>query len=138
MTYCARHCAQQSASHHQQDVETAILESEFFQSTVAGRGNGLQLFAVSVRLPHMSDLSGGFEKAQQDVKTLTKRPGNDDLAFLYGHFKQATVGDVTGSKPGRFDLVGRAKYDSWTKLAGLTKEEAMRQYIDKVAALLSK
>ena len=86
----------------------------------------------------MSDLTDAFEKAQQDVKTLTKRPRNDDLAFLYGHFKQASVGDVTGSKPGRFDLVGRAKYDSWAKLSGLSKEDAMRHYIDKVAALLAK
>lgn len=46
----------------------------------------------------MSELAAEFEKAQSDVKTLTKRPSNDDLAFLYGHYKQASEGDATGSR----------------------------------------
>lgn len=77
-----------------------------------------------------------FEQAQKDVKTLTRRPGNDDLLFLYAHFKQATDGDVSGKRPGMLDMVGRAKYDAWARLKGTGKEQAMRQYIDKVSALL--
>jgi acyl-CoA-binding protein len=84
----------------------------------------------------MSDLQAAFEQAQADVKTLTKRPSNDDLGFLYGHYKQATEGDVTGKRPGRFDLVGRGKYDAWAGAEGLSADEAMQRYIDKVAALL--
>lgn len=77
-----------------------------------------------------------FEKAQADVKTLTKRPGNDDMLFLYAHFKQASAGDVQGSRPGMMDLVGRAKYDAWAKLKGTTQDAAMQKYVDKVTALL--
>lgn len=77
-----------------------------------------------------------FEQAQTDVKTLTKRPSNDDLLFLYAHFKQGSDGDVTGKRPGMLDMVGRAKYDAWAKLKGTSQEQAQQQYIAKVKELL--
>ncbi|QHS10248.1 acyl-CoA-binding protein [Sinimarinibacterium sp. NLF-5-8] len=84
----------------------------------------------------MADLKAAFEQAQKDVKTLTKRPGNDDLLFLYAHYKQGAEGDVNGSRPGMLDMVGRAKYDAWAKLKGTSSDAAMQKYLDKVAALL--
>ncbi|MFZ5756176.1 MAG: acyl-CoA-binding protein [Pseudomonadota bacterium] len=77
-----------------------------------------------------------FDQAQKDVKTLTKRPSNDDLLFLYAHYKQGADGDVKGSRPGMLDMVGRAKYDAWAKLKGTSKDAAMQKYVDKVGALL--
>lgn len=84
----------------------------------------------------MSDAKAAFEKAQKDVKTLTKRPDNNDMLFLYSHFKQGSEGDVKGDRPGMLDMVGRAKYDAWAKLKGVKGEEAMKKYADKVNALL--
>ena len=84
----------------------------------------------------MADIKAAFEQAQKDVKTLTKRPSNDDMLFLYAHFKQAAEGDVKGSRPGMLDMVGRAKYDAWAKLKGTKADAAMQKYVDKVAALL--
>lgn len=83
----------------------------------------------------MSDLKEKFEQAQQNVKTLPERPGNDDLLSLYAHYKQATEGDVQGKRPGFTDMVGRAKYDAWAKLKGAAPEDAMQAYVDKVASL---
>ena len=40
-----------------------------------------------------------FEQAQKDVKTLSKKPDNDDLLFLYAHYKQGSAGDVSGKRP---------------------------------------
>lgn len=77
-----------------------------------------------------------FEQAQKDVKTLTSRPGNDDLLFLYAHFKQGSEGDVSGKRPGALNMVARAKYDAWAKLKGMAKEDAMQKYVDKVNQLL--
>jgi acyl-CoA-binding protein len=77
-----------------------------------------------------------FEQAQKDVKTLTKRPSNEDMLSLYAHYKQASEGDVSGSRPGMLDMVGRAKYDAWAKLKGTSKDAAMGKYCDKVGALL--
>jgi acyl-CoA-binding protein len=34
-----------------------------------------------------------------------------------------------------FDMVGGAKYSAWKKLAGTTKEDAMKKYIEQVEAL---
>ena len=84
----------------------------------------------------MSDLQAAFEQAQKDVKTLTERPSNDDLLALYSLFKQATDGDVSGKRPGMLDMVGRAKYDAWGKLAGTSSDDAMQKYIDKVTSML--
>ena len=77
-----------------------------------------------------------FEQAQLDVKTLTKRPANEDMLALYAHFKQASAGDASGSRPGMFDMVNRAKYDAWAALKGLSQAAAEQAYIDKVSALL--
>ena len=49
-----------------------------------------------------------------------------------------TIPDYTGApddKPGMFDLVGRAKYDAWSKLKGKSTDEAMQGYVDLVKRL---
>ncbi len=78
-----------------------------------------------------------FEQAQADIKTLTKRPGNEDMLFLYAHYKQASAGDVDGKRPGMMDMIGRAKYDAWAKLEGLSQADAEAKYIAKVNALVN-
>jgi acyl-CoA-binding protein len=78
-----------------------------------------------------------FDEAKARVEKLPKRPSNDQLLDLYAFYKQATEGDVSGSRPGMLDLKGRAKYDAWAKRKGLSKEEAMKKYValvDKLAA----
>ena len=60
-------------------------------------------------------LAERFAEAKGRVEQLTKRPTNDQLLELYAFYKQATEGDVTGSRPGLLDLKGRAKFDAWTK-----------------------
>jgi Acyl-CoA-binding protein len=85
----------------------------------------------------VADLKTQFEKAQKDVKALDKRPSNEDLLYLYAHYKQATDGDVSGSRPGMLDMVGRAKYDAWGKLKGQTRDEAMKMYVAKVKVLIA-
>jgi acyl-CoA-binding protein len=86
----------------------------------------------------MSELKAQFEQAQKDVKTLTKRPSNEDLLALYSLFKQATDGDVKGARPGMLDMVGRAKYDAWAKLKGTKADQAMKGYLGVVEKLLGK
>ncbi len=77
-----------------------------------------------------------FEQAQKDVKTLRQRPGNDDMLALYAFYKQATEGDVHGDRPGMFDLVGRAKFDAWNGIKGMSREDAEQSYVKKVERLL--
>lgn len=83
----------------------------------------------------MSDLAAKFEDAQKRVKQLSKSPSNDDLLELYALYKQATAGDVSGSRPGMLDLKGRAKYDAWAKAKGTAKDAAMSKYVALVDRL---
>ncbi len=83
----------------------------------------------------MPELQAQFEKAAQDVQQLPKRPGNDVLLKLYAYYKQATAGDVSGSRPGMTDFAGRAKYDAWARLKGTSKDQAMQSYVDLVEKL---
>lgn len=82
------------------------------------------------------ELKKTFDKATQDIKTLTRRPSNDDLLELYALFKQSTEGDAKGSRPGMFDLKGRAKFDAWSSKKGTSMESAMAAYVSKVESLL--
>jgi acyl-CoA-binding protein len=70
-----------------------------------------------------------FAAAQERVQKLEKRPSNDQLLELYSLYKQATIGDATGDRPGLLDVKGRAKFDAWAKRKGLSKQEAMKQYV---------
>jgi diazepam-binding inhibitor (GABA receptor modulator, acyl-CoA-binding protein) len=81
-------------------------------------------------------LTESFDDAQKRVKTLKEAPSNDELLELYALFKQATVGDVSGSRPGMMDFKGRAKFDAWTKKKGTTKDGAMTAYVALVNRLV--
>ncbi len=83
----------------------------------------------------MSDLHTDFQDAVAASKELTQRPDNATLLKLYALYKQATVGNVEGTRPGFSDMVGRAKWDAWNELQGLAAEAAMQQYIDLVDSL---
>jgi len=81
--------------------------------------------------------SAEFEQAVESVKGLTTDPGNEVKLRLYGLFKQATSGDVSGSRPGFTNPVGRAKYDAWARLSGTAPEVAQEQYVAIVRDLTS-
>ncbi len=83
----------------------------------------------------MADLQAQFETATQEVQKLSKKPGNDVLLKLYAYYKQATVGDVSGSRPGMTDFAGRAKYDAWARVKGTGRDQAMQAYIELAAKL---
>lgn len=82
------------------------------------------------------DLASRFADAQVRVKTLTSRPSNDDMLELYALFKQGSLGDVTGSRPGMMNMVGRAKYDAWARKQGTSQDDAMTAYVALVDRLL--
>ncbi len=83
----------------------------------------------------MTDVKAQFEQAAQDVQKLPKKPDDKTLLNLYAFYKQATTGDVQGSRPTGFDIVGKAKYDAWAKLKGTSSEMAMQAYIELVKRL---
>jgi carboxylesterase len=81
-----------------------------------------------------SALEQAFESATAASRTL-KAADNDTLLALYALYKQASVGDVSGDRPGALDMVARAKYDAWSKKRGMPADDAMRGYVALVEEL---
>ena len=80
------------------------------------------------------DIQGQFEQAVTRSRELPDQP-NEVLLDLYGLYKQATEGDVSGDAPGMFDFAGRAKHEAWSSREGMAKEEAMQSYVELVNRL---
>jgi diazepam-binding inhibitor (GABA receptor modulator, acyl-CoA-binding protein) len=80
-------------------------------------------------------LQAEFDQAVADSKKLPERPDNMTLLRIYALFKQASEGDVSGTRPGFTDMVARAKFDAWEALKGTAREDAMRQYVDLITDL---
>ena len=80
------------------------------------------------------DLAEDFQAATERAKQLPHQP-NDVLLELYGMYKQATEGDVSGDRPGMFDFKAAAKYDAWESRRGMSQDEARQVYIDLVERL---
>ena len=78
-----------------------------------------------------------FQKASEDVKTLTKKPDNATLGELYALFKQGTIGDATGKRPGITKVAERYKFDAWSRKQGMDRDAAKEAYITKVETLLT-
>ena len=76
-----------------------------------------------------------FEQASQTSKTLQKPPDNDTLLALYSLYKQGSLGDCSGSRPGVMDVVGRAKFDAWMARQGQARDAAMSEYVALVTRL---
>ena len=85
--------------------------------------------------PKKVDVKAQFEAAAAAAKKTKKKPDNATLLKLYSYYKQATDGDVAGARPGGLDFVGGAKHDAWSKLKGMSKDEAMQNYVKQVDKL---
>ena len=80
-------------------------------------------------------LQARFAEAQTASKNLAERPDNMTMLEIYALYKQATAGDIEGDRPGFTDMVARAKFDAWTGVKGLSKDQAMQQYVDLIMDL---
>jgi diazepam-binding inhibitor (GABA receptor modulating acyl-CoA-binding protein) len=84
----------------------------------------------------MSDLEADFTGAVKAVAALGSDPGNDVKLRLYALYKQATIGDVDGKRPGFTNPVGRAKHDAWASVSGMSSAQAKQAYVDLAAGLI--
>ncbi len=83
----------------------------------------------------MATMKSKFEAAVANSKSLTERPDNATLLKIYALYKQATTGDNAEKKPGFVDMVGRAKWDAWNGLKGISADDAMKQYVALIESL---
>ncbi|GAB3671323.1 acyl-CoA-binding protein [Salinisphaera aquimarina] len=89
----------------------------------------------------MSDLQSRFRAAVDKVSNAPEdgrfKPSNDYKLKMYALYRQAVDGDVSGKKPGMFNPIARCKWQAWRDVKGMSREDAMAQYVaevDKVEA----
>ena len=76
-----------------------------------------------------------FAVARRKVEELYTRMDNATIRKVYAYYKQATVGDISGKRPGALRFRDRVKYDAWSSISGMSKQEAMGAYIELVQNL---
>nr|XP_010588961.1 acyl-CoA-binding domain-containing protein 5 isoform X2 [Loxodonta africana] len=81
-----------------------------------------------------------FEAAVKVIQSLPKngsfQPTNEMMLKFYSFYKQATEGPCKMSRPGFWDPIGRYKWDAWSSLGDMTKEEAMIAYVEEMKKIL--
>ncbi|KAG5485511.1 hypothetical protein LSCM1_07597 [Leishmania martiniquensis] len=85
---------------------------------------------VDKALP-VSSIDQEFASAQRAFAAMAGKESNEAKLKLYSLFKQATIGDVNTDRPGAFDFAGRAKWDAWAKLKGISSLDAKRMYVSE-------
>lgn len=55
---------------------------------------------------------------------------------FYSFYKQAKEGPCTQTKPAFWDVVGRAKYDSYHALGNMPQERAMELYVEELKKII--
>ncbi|CAJ1986587.1 acyl-CoA binding protein [Leishmania donovani] len=85
---------------------------------------------VDKALP-VSSIEQEFASAQHAFAATAGKESDEVKLKFYGLFKQATVGDVNTDRPGIFDYAGKAKWDAWSKLKGISLLDAKRMYVSE-------
>ncbi|KRX67442.1 Regulator of chromosome condensation [Trichinella sp. T9] len=99
----------------------------------------ISFHTVQLFFPKMeADLVKEFEEVAEQVRRLKSRPTDNELLELYALYKQSTVGDASEEKPGVFDFKGKSKWDVWRKRKGMSKTDAMKEYIKMTKQIINK
>ena len=80
-----------------------------------------------------ADLTVAFEAAVSHVRSLN--PTQEQTLMLYAYSKQATEGPCNTDRPTRFAFEKIARWDAWSALGDMSKEEAMQSYIALLASM---
>nr|XP_020479725.1 acyl-CoA-binding domain-containing protein 5A-like [Monopterus albus] len=91
-----------------------------------GDKHGLEeKFAAAVKVMQSLPEEGPFQ------------PSDNMKLMFYSYYKQATSGPCNISRPSGFwDTCGKAKWDAWRSLGNMTKEDAMKNYIENIQLIL--
>ncbi|XP_053089252.1 acyl-CoA-binding domain-containing protein 5-B isoform X2 [Pangasianodon hypophthalmus] len=81
-----------------------------------------------------------FEAAVKVMRSLPADgafvPSDDMLLRFYTYHQQATVGACYTSEPCGWDALSKAKWEAWKGLGDMSKEEAMKAYVEEILLIL--
>lgn len=81
------------------------------------------------------ELQVAFDRAVAAAMALTLAADTPAARELYALYHQATLGDISGPRPGHGDFAARARWDAWHALQGTPIPLAMRDYVELVESL---
>ncbi|KAG5508194.1 hypothetical protein JKF63_05449 [Porcisia hertigi] len=77
-----------------------------------------------------------FELAVEYVRSLPKdgpvQLDNNTKLEFYSLYKQATEGDVKGSRPWAIQIESCAKWDAWSSRKGMSSDDAKAAYVKRL------
>ncbi|XP_004594088.2 diazepam-binding inhibitor-like 5 [Ochotona princeps] len=76
-----------------------------------------------------------FEMACAALKQLKNPLSDQEKLLMYSLYKQATQGDCNLPVPPVSEVRAKAKWEAWNKIKGMSKMDAMRNYVAKVDEL---
>tara|TARA_Y100000389_G_C17305098_1_gene434972 strand:- start:134 stop:409 length:276 start_codon:yes stop_codon:yes gene_type:complete len=79
-----------------------------------------------------------FNNACNLIKIYPTPIENKDLLYLYGMYKQASIGNCNISEPSSYNLKEHAKWNEWNNNKNIAKSVAMAFYTSKVDELYKK
>uniref|UniRef100_A0A8C8DTF4 Acyl-CoA-binding domain-containing protein 5 n=1 Tax=Oryzias sinensis TaxID=183150 RepID=A0A8C8DTF4_9TELE len=100
-------------------VELSMVEQEEDEHSLERK------FSAAVKVVESLPVEGSFQ------------PSDDMMLMFYSYYKQATTGPCDSPRPiGFWDSSSKAKWDAWSSLGNMTKEEAMKNYIEAIQLIL--
>ena len=84
----------------------------------------------------MENVEEEFEKALDRIRRKSAFTSGEDLLVLYGLYKQIMEGDCIDLQPWSNQVIARARWEAWYKNRTMSREDAMRRYIEKVNDLM--
>ncbi|XP_055130969.1 acyl-CoA-binding domain-containing protein 5 isoform X11 [Symphalangus syndactylus] len=100
------------------------------------RGQHWQLEMADTRSVHETRFEAAVKVIQSLPKNGSFQPTNEMMLKFYSFYKQATEGPCKLSRPGFWDPIGRYKWDAWSSLGDMTKEEAMIAYVEEMKKII--
>ena len=84
----------------------------------------------------MDNLEEEFKKSVDRIRRKSAFTSGEDLLVLYGLYKQIMEGDCIEPQPWSNQVIARARWEAWYKNRTMSREDAMRRYIERVNDLM--
>ncbi|XP_053197282.1 acyl-CoA-binding domain-containing protein 4 [Scomber japonicus] len=81
---------------------------------------------------HQKRFTAAVDVIHNLPKSGSYQPSYEVMLRFYSLYKQAVCGPCTVPRPGFWDPVGRYKWDAWSRLGEMSRENAMAAYVDEM------
>lgn len=82
------------------------------------------------------DLNREFQEVFQQLSISEESVAPNIMLKLYAYYKQALLGDLSAAN-GKSDVKNAFKFNAWTQLNGMSKEQAKQEYTNLAKRILT-